>query len=241
MSGFGVVELRAVWAGREDGFEVQAGMVWGCLEGLAGVGGVLDGLWCSVGLTPERDRVVGSFEVLRELMAGVLGASGLSFYLFERRDGGGCSGGEPVVVLWADVGHGGPAGPIANTVVLRFETGGGGVPVGWLVGNGPGLVRCFVDAWSPASVVLSAPGSPGGFSVECGDEEWAYALPGYCVWLAESVLPAGVLPSAPYRESYRGGTMIGVDPGGVGADRQVEELIDWGPLWEANTNLDRWG
>ena len=234
MTGPGWLVLRADWAGRADPLDVQIAMMRQCWQALTGCGGLLAGLWYSRKLAPEPNRPIDSAEALAEDMAETLRRTTVPFYLFTQEAVNDVSPAGPFAWLWASIGNRGEPGPVANSVILHLDPGeDGGWPVDWLIGLGPGLVKAFVDAWRPDSVVLTDEELETGFVVEVGDEEWVNARPGYFLWLAGGVVPAGGMPAAPLRESYGGGVLIGVDPAAGDPSGQAEE-IDWIPLLDCN-------
>ena len=104
---------------------------------------------------------------------------------------------------------------VANKVVLDMEVGNEAartnpLPVEWLLSIGVDLVRDFVDVWRPDTVSLDSMELlqiPSRIA-----PKMAYPTIGYVSWLSESVADPSTLPPAPIRESYKGGTILGISP-----------------------------
>jgi len=171
-------------------------------------------------------------------MGRVLDVTRIPFYMLTQLADANQVSGSAYGWLWISISN--PIemdGAIVNSAILHIESGtglDGGIPFDWIIGNGPGLVELFVDAWNPDSVSLTDIDLQG--SIDEIDEPWAYARPGYYLWLADHILPGAQMPQAPYRETYNAGTLIGVDPALPGMAGETAGLIDWNPVYDCNTN-----
>jgi len=230
--------LRADWAGREDSGELQVDMVWRCLSGLTGLGGMFGCPWYFQKLLPTRNELVGSRSVLGDDIAHVLDTAKIPFFVLTQRADIDQASRAAYGWLWISIANpAGLAGAVVNSAILHIEAGtspDGGIPFEWVIRSGPGLVELFVDAWNPDSVSLTDLDLQG--SIDDVDEPWIYARPGYFLWLADHILPAAEMPHTPYRQRYGTGTIIGVDQALPASARQTADLIDWNPIYDCNTN-----
>jgi len=193
----------------------QVAMVWDCWQRWAALGGFLAQGWVSLEAKPHETIHLSTYAALEADMHQVYDASGDCFYGFVQSHGELRYDETPphIYVSMSLAGFEGWDGMAANKVVADMQVGERArleypLPVDWLLGLGPQLVRDFVDVWQPDAVSLD--------SIELLDlspyRGSGHPTVGYFTWVGPLVADPAVLPDTPVRESYAGGTLFGIDP-----------------------------
>jgi len=208
--------LRAEWGGRIDSFEDQVAMMWECWRRFAAHGRFMGQTWYSLNVKPGQLVRMDTIEALQADMTQAQEQGYGSQYGYTQ--GTTNRSADALPHLSMSSGLSSPRGwsaLVANKIVADMEVGDNireadPLPVEWLLSIGASLVKDFVDVWRPDAVsfdsveLLRIPSRIA--------PKMAYPTIGYVSWLSELVVDSVGLPPAPIRESYEGGTLLGIVP-----------------------------
>jgi hypothetical protein len=116
---------------------------------------------------------------------------------------------------------------VANSVVVDLEVGANvcvehPLPVGWLLGQGVGLVQDFVDVWRPDAVSLDCTEL-----LDAQETDAINPVVGFVSWLSDDVSNPGIERVDAYvNHRYSNGTVLGIDPASADPLGDALGLVD---------------